>query len=269
MPCIFFNEISDNWVEEKLSCINYIQQQLTSEISELIKSKFKNGPRYFTAEEFAKILRWKGLAIKIPGFLDRYNNSGEVEKITQNLFTTNLKQLTYADTQTEAHRKIILDEINSLINHLQSKLQYVGKAVASACLALCFPDLCVTADYIVPGLLHNRHDTNGISNPLFTNPRTEQRLSQALIMPVQHSLSAYHARNIATDNYTTYVKEFWNIKRTFGLTQNVRKIEASIWSFGICYFRKWPGYSDSQPLPFQYEPNPPTRGSFSKTCPNQ
>jgi hypothetical protein len=269
MPCNFFNEISDQWVAEKLSCINRNELHLETEIDELIRSKFETGPRHFTALEFSKFLRWKGLARKIPAFFNRYNNSGEVERITQKLFTTKLKQFTYADTYNELLRQDILIEIDSLFYHLHSQLQYVGKAVASACLALCFPDICVTADYIVPGLLHNGHDTNGNQNPLFHNARTSQLLQQALIMPVEHSLSAYQARNIATRNYTRYVQEFWNIKRTFRLNEKVRKIEASIWSFGICYFRKWPGYNDSQPLPFSYEPNPPIRGPFSKTCPNQ
>lgn len=269
MHCRFFNEISDEWVDEKLSCINHNELRLEREIDELFRSKCEIGPRHFSAVEFIRFLTWKGLARRIPAFLNRYNNSGEVEAITQKLFTTKLNQFVYADTQNELLREDILIEIDSLFYHVHSQLKYVGKAVASACLALCFPDLCVTADYIVPGLLHNGHDNNGNQNPLFLNPRTAKLLQQALIMPIEHSLSAYQARNKATRNYTKYVQEFWNIKRTFGLTEKVRKIEASIWSFGICYFRKTKEYNDSQPLPFNYEPNPPIRGPFSKTCPNQ
>jgi hypothetical protein len=267
MPCEFFNKISDEWVNEKLKCINHNELQLENEIDELIRSKFENGPKYFTAKEFSKFLRWKGLARSIPKFLEKYDNSDEVEETTQRIFSAILEQLAYADTQNEPQRKMILVEINSLFYSFQ-QLKYVGKAVASACLALCFPDLCVTADYIVPGLLHNRHDTHGNQNMIFVNPITAQLLQQALIMPVVNSLTAHQARNIATDNYTTYVKEFWNIKRIFGLTEKVRKIEASIWSFGICYWRKWKGYSETQPLPFSNEPNPPTGGPFAKICPN-
>ena len=88
-----------------------------------------------------------------------------------------------------------------------------------------------------------------------------------------HSLSAYEARNIATDNYTNYVKEFWNIKRIFGLTEKVRKIEASIWSFGICFLSKGINNrakkDDNKPLIFNSNPHPPIAGPFSKKCPNQ
>lgn len=269
MHCRFSNEISDEWVDEKLSCINLNELHLEREIDELFKSKCEIGPRHFTAVEFSKILKWKGLAKIIPAFLGRYNNTGEVEKITKQLFKSKLQQYTFIDTNDKTLRQHIMNKIDSLLYHLHSQLKYVGKAVASACLALCFPDICVTADYIVPGLLHNSHDNVAIENPLFQNATTSQLLREALIMPMEHSLSAYDARNIATDNYTKYVREFWNIKRIFGLTEDVRKIEAAIWSFGICYFRKWPGYSDSQALSFNYEPNPPKRGPFSKTCPNE
>jgi hypothetical protein len=269
MHCRFFNEVSDEWVDEELSCINHNELRLEREIDELFKSKCEIGPRYFTAVEFSKFLKWKGLARRIPAFINRYNNNGEIEEITKNLFTSKLMQFAYADIQNELLKGDILIEIGSLFNHLHSQLDYVGKAVASACLALCFPDLCVTADYIVPGLLHNGLDINDKPNPLFLNPRMAQLLHEALIMPAEHSLSAYQARNIATRNYTSYVQEFWNIKRIFGLTEDVRKIEAAIWSFGICYFRKWRGYSDSQALTFKYEPNPPKGGPFSKTCPNE
>lgn len=183
--CRFFNEITDEWVDEKLSCINSNELRLEREIEELFKSKFETGPRHFTAVEFSKFLKWKGLARKIPAFLNSYNNSGEVETITQKLFTTKLIQFAYADTQNKLLREDILVEIDSLICHLHSQLQYVGKAVASACLALCFPDLCVTADYIVPSLLHDYHDNDGNQNPLFRNSRTAQLLQQALIMPME------------------------------------------------------------------------------------
>jgi hypothetical protein len=212
MHCRFFNEVSDEWVDEKLSCINHNELRLEREIDELFKSKCEIGPRYFTAVEFSKFLKWKGLARRIPAFINRYNNNGEIEEITKNLFTSKLMQFAYADIQNELLKGDILIEIDSLFNHLHSQLNYVGKAVASACLALCFPDLCVTADYIVPGLLHNGFDINDKPNPLFLNPRMAELLHEALIMPAEHSLSAYQARNIATRNYTSYVQEFWNIK---------------------------------------------------------
>jgi len=193
MPCNFFNEISDEWVDEKLSCINPNELRLEREIDELFRSKCEIGPRHFKAVEFSKFLKWKGLAKRIPAFLNMHNNSGEVEAITKKLFTTKLNQFTYTDSHNELLREDILIEIDSLFYHLHSQLKYVGEAVASACLALCFPDLCVTADYIVPGLLHNAHDANGNQNPLFHNPIMAQLLQKALIMPVQNSLSAYQA----------------------------------------------------------------------------
>jgi hypothetical protein len=268
MYCKFLDEISDDWVAEKLRCINFNELQVEREIYELFRSKCEVGTGQFTAVEFTKFLRWKGLAKSIPLFVKKYNNSGEVEVITEKLFTSKLRQYSYDDTKDNLRKKDIIFEIDLLFNHLQ-QLKYVGKAVASACLALCFPHICVTADYIVPGLLHNIYDENHNHNPLFKNPNTAQLLQQALIMNLNDSLSAYHARNIATLNYTIYVNEFWNIKETFRLIEKVRHIEASIWSFGICYFRKLPGYLDTQPIPFQYRPNPPRHGPFSKACPNE
>jgi hypothetical protein len=273
MHCRFINEISDEWVDEKLRCINPNELGLEREIDDLFKSKCEAGPRHFTAVEFSKFLRWKGLARSIQAFLERYNNSGKVEEITKHLFKSNLQQYTFIDTNVKTLRQDILNNIGLLFYHVHSQMKYVGEAVASACLALCFPDICVTADYIVPAILHNIHDSQGNQNALFQNSRTSQLLRQALIMPMNYSLSAYNARNIATRNYTSYVQEFWNIKRIFGLRENVRKIEASIWSFGICYLKKGKDNNnrpnDSIPLSFVLEPNPPKRGPFSKTFPNE
>lgn len=205
MGCKFFYEINDEWVDEKTRCINPNELRLQKKIDELLRSKFGTGPRHFTPAEFSKFLKWKGLAKLVPAFLNRYNNCGEVEEITKQLFKSNLQQYTFIDTNYKTLRQDILNKIDSLFYHLHSQLKYVGKAVASACLALCFPDICVTADYIVPALLHNSHDNGGNQNPLFQNATTSQLLRQALIMPMKHSLSAYDARYIATDNYTRYV----------------------------------------------------------------
>lgn len=272
MRCRFFNEISDDWVEEKLNCINPNEMEIEREIERLIRSKLEEGQQHFTPEEFTLFLRWKGLARRKRAFLTRYNTTGEVEKLTRGLFTSKLMKFTFKNTQDESLRNKILDEVNTIFNLLQ-QLKYVGPGVASACLALCFPELCATADYIVPALLHNENDQGNNRNPLYKNSRTAQMLQQALIMPMNDSLTASQARTIAFYNYTRYVQEFWNIKRVFGLNYQVRKIEAAIWSFGICYISKGRDSRnrpvDNEPLIFNSEPNPPRGGPFAKHCPNK
>jgi hypothetical protein len=266
MTCKFFNEISDEWVNEKSVCINPNEMDLEIMIETMIRSHFEHGPQHFTPQEFALFLRWKGLARNIDDFLEQ-NSADDVTNATHSLFICDLRNCTFQKTQDISFRNEILREINILFHNLQC-MHRVGPAVASACLALCFPELCVTADYIVPALLHNKHDALENINPLYTNHRARQILRQALIMPVQHSLSAYRARNIATNNYTNYIQELWNIKRLFGLRNNVRKIEAAIWSFGICYVKRGRDNNESpnerRPLKFNLDPNPPRGGPFSK-----
>jgi hypothetical protein len=163
--------------------------------------------------------------------------------------------------------KNILSEIDFIFSQLQ-KLNFVGPAVASACIAFCFPDLCGTADYIVPAMLHNRHDYHQNINQIYANPLTAQRLQQALIMSIGHSMTAYQARNIATLNYLNYIQEIWHIKQIFKLSYQVKKIEMAIWSFGICYIKKGRDNNnrpnDNRPLIFNINPNPPNAGPFSK-----
>lgn len=272
MRCRFFNEISDEWVEEKCNCPNPNAIERTRSIENLLRLKFEEGPQYFTPQEFTEFLWFKGAARRIRSFLETYNNTGEVEEVTHNLFTTRLTELTFENTQDAALRNEILNVINTLFYHLQ-QLKYVGPGVASACVALCFPEFCGTADYIVPALLHNEHDHLNQMNPFFANQYTRQRLQEALITPVFHSLSASRARSIATHNYTTYVQELWSVKTLFRLTHQVRKIEEAIWSFGICYIRKSRDNKnkpvDNKPLIFNPRPNPPKGGTFSKYCTNQ
>jgi hypothetical protein len=264
MHCIYFNEISNEWVQEKILCINQHEYDRAIRIEELFRSKVLNGPRYFTPEEFAEILKFKGLAKSVPKFLGKYVGEDEVEEMTQSLFTNRLPELTFADTQNEEIRNEILRVINYLISRLQ-RLKFVGMGVASACVALCFPEFCGTADYIVPALLHNEHDHLNNLNPLFTNLMTAQRLRESLSMPLEHSLTASEARNIAFGNYGEYLRELWNIKQAFNLNNKVRNIEEAIWSFGICYVHK---DNENTPLTFSGDPQPPRGGSFSKDCPN-
>jgi hypothetical protein len=265
MACRIINEISNEWVKEKLNCINPNEINLERRIERILRSKFEDGPKHFTPDEFSLFLRWKGLARKIEAFVQ--NNSPEnVAMITGSLFSSRLAEWNFHNTQNNSIRDNILKEIKIVFYNLQN-LRFVGPAVASACIALCFPDLCGTADYIVPAILHNMHDTNHNINPLYTNLGTAQMLQQVLMMPVEHGLTAYQARNIATGNYLTYIQELWNIKRTFELSDQVRKIEAAIWSFGICYVRKGTHNNrttDNRPLIFNLNPRPPRRGPFSK-----
>jgi len=184
--------------------------------------------------------------------------------VTESLFTNRLPELTFADIQNEATRNETLRVINYLASRLQ-RLKFVGLGVTSACLALCYPEFCGTADYIVPALLHIEHDHLNNINPLLTNIATAHRLHESLLMPVEHSLTASEARKIAFDNYIEYLRELWNIKQAFELNHKVRKIEEAIWSFGICYVHK---DAENTPLTFSGNPDPPRRGLFSKCCPN-
>lgn len=264
MHCIYYNEISNEWVQEKILCINPYEYDRVRRIEELFRVKVEGGPRYFTPEEFAEFLKFKGLARSVQKFLGKYVDNDEVEQVTQSLFTNRLTELTFADTQNEIIRNEILGIINTFTNRLQH-LKFVGLGVASACVALCFPEFCGTADYIVPALLHNEHDHLNNVNPLFTNLMTTQRLHESLLMPLEHSLTASEARKIAFGNYSGYLRELWNIKQAFNLNHKVRNIGEAIWSFGICHVHK---NTESKPLKFSGEPHPPRGGPFSKRCPN-
>lgn len=266
MPCRIFNEISDEWVKEKLKCINPNEIDLGGRIEGLIRSKFEDGPKHFTPNEFSLFLKYKGLAKIIEAFAQN-NPPDNVIRITSNLFKSRLVKYNFDNTKDQLMKNNILNEIGLIFFQLQN-LDFVGPAVASACIAFCFPDLCGTADYIVPAMLHNRHDYHQNINPIYGNPVTAQRLQQALIMPIEHSLTAYQARNIATLNYLTYIQELWNIKRAFGLSYQVKKIEVAIWSLGICYIKKGRDNNnrsnDNRPLISNINPNPPRGGPFSK-----
>lgn len=266
MECEFLNDISDAWVQEKLNCTNAIGRERTKRIEERIRSKFEAGPQYFTAEEFKDFLIWKGLARNVPDFVRQYQSTKTVEEATRILFENNINQLNFEDTDDEALREHILTIVNNLFNELQlGRIKYVGPGVASACVALCYPEFCGTVDYIVPALLHNEHDHLNNINPLFVNTEIKRQLQEALMMPLYHSMTASEARNLAIRNYRAYIQELWNIKRRFGLNHPVRRIEEAIWSFGICYIKK---NTERLPLTFNAEPKPPKAGPFSKWCPN-
>lgn len=266
MPCKMLNEVSDEWVKEKLNCINPNEVDLERRIKRIIRSKFEVGPKHFTPDEFSLFLKYKGLAKIIEAFAQN-NPPDKVIRITSSLFTSRLSKYNFDSTKDQLMRNNILDEIGLIFGQLQG-LDFVGPAVASACIAFCFPDLCGTADYIVPAMLHNRHDDHQNINPLYVNPATAQRLKKALIMPIGHSMTAYQARNIATLNYLNYIQEIWNIKQIFKLSYQVKEIEMAVWSFGICYIKKGRDHNnrpnDNRPLIFSINPNPPRGGPFSK-----
>lgn len=234
------------------------------EIQNRIRDKVENGVRCFTPEEFKDFLIFKGLARSVPRFLLEYSGIREVENITTSIFETNLFVREFQETEDAVSRNDILRSIENGFHALQ-RIQFVGPGVASACLSLCFPKLCATADYIVPALFHNERDQLGNINPLFQNNRTRQRITEALRLPLGNGLTPSETRNIAFLHYVDYIQEVWNIKRIFALMESVRKIEEAFWSFGICYVKK---ESENFPLIFRNEPSPPKSGLFSKFCPN-
>jgi hypothetical protein len=263
MQCRYINDISDKWVEEKRDCINPREKLMARRIENLFRNKIETDSNYFAPEEFAEFLRFKGLARSMAAFLKEYNNKSDVKKVTGALFTSELIGLTFAEVQNESSKNKILGIISDHFHHLQ-QLKYVGPGVASACLALCFPEICGTADYIVPALLHNEYDSLDNKNPLFANQDTAQEIRKALLLPVDSSLSASGARFFATQNYTIYIQELWNFKRLFNLTHPLRGVEEALWSFGICYIKK---NGENKPLMFKSKPHPPKGGPFSKNCP--
>jgi hypothetical protein len=264
MPCTFFNEVSDDWVAEKQRCINPRERSRATTIENLFITKQRSHEHYFSPEEFSEFLRFKGLARRVPEFMHRYSNAGIVERVSQCLFSEVLANTTFADAAQNSVRMEVLQRIEETFKTLQ-RLDFIGPAVASACLALCYPELCGTADYIVPALMHMEYDSLNGRNPLFRNPGTAERLREAVIFPVVESLSANGARAIATDNYLRYLQELWALKAIFGLTCRVRSIEEALWSFGICFLEK---NGENGPLRFRKNANPPSRGPFTKICTN-
>jgi hypothetical protein len=261
---MFFNEISDDWVREKQHCINPRERGRAAAIEDMFTTKQQGNEHYFSPEEFSEFLRFKGLAKSVPEFMRRYGNTGVVERVSQCLFSEILSNTPFAAAEQNPVRMEVLQKIDETFKRLQ-RLDFVGPAVASACLALCYPELCGTADYIVPALMHMEFDTLNGRNPLFQTPGTAERLREALIFPIVDSLSASGARVIATDNYLRYVQELWALKDIFGLTCRVRSMEEAIWSFGICFLQK---NGENGPLRFRINASPPARGPFAKVCPN-
>lgn len=264
MFCRNFNEISNEWVREKNSCTNPKARRRVEEIQNRIREKIENGGNSFTPDEFKEFLIFKGGARNVSKFLGKYTGTNEVEEITSTIFETDLFVREFQETGNLIRGNDILNNIMNLFDRLQS-LEFVGSGVASACLSLCFPKLCVTADYIVPTLLHSKRDNLGNMNPLFRNAQTKQHIV-ALQIPFRNGLTPYKARRIATLGYRDYTQNIWKIKRKFELNEPVRKIEEAFWSFGICYVKK---ENDNSPTIFTNEPLPPKSGPFSKCCPNQ
>lgn len=264
MRCKHFNDVSDEWIQEKTKCTNLNARLRVREIQKLIGERRDSENRYLTAQEFTAFLRFKGLARITEAFLSRYASTNEVELVTSKLFTSELSCFCFEDTMDVLATERIADAIASLLGDLQG-LDFVGVGVASACLALCFPDLCGTADYIVPAMLHNEHDQLGNPNPLFASSQNSQRIRKSLLLPVYNSLTPKKARELATGNYARYVQELWKVKHCLGLRHKVREIEVAFWSFGICYLKK---RDERLPLEFSCSPNPPPGGPFSKHCPD-
>ena len=266
MRCKYFNDLSDDWIQEKMKCTNLYERKRVRKIRELIDDKRKGANRCFSAQEFTDFLRFKGLGRSVDAFLERYEHTNKVEKVTGKIFESELQSLSFNSTNDQLSRKKIIDAIRELLNDLQT-LDFVGVPVASACLALCFPELCGTVDYIVPAMLHNEYDDLGKSNPLFMNAAISKKIRESLLLPVYKSLTPKEARDLGTSDYTLYLQELWNIKGNFGSNHQIREIEVAFWSFGICYLKKQKR-DEKLPLEFSDKPNPPKGGSFSKYCPN-
>jgi len=264
MRCKYFNDVSNEWIQEKMQCTNTNARERVRKIQQLVGVKRKATNNYFNAQEFTDFLRFKGASRMVEAFEKRYANSHEVENVTRKLFTSELNNFSFEDTYDELKKQKIKDVVAGLLADLMT-LNYVREPVASACLALCFPDLCATVDYIVPTMLHNEFDHVGNQNPLFLNEQSSNIIRASLLLPVCDSLTSRQARNLGKRNYTHYVEEIWNIKRNFSLTNTVREVEVAFWSFGICYLKK---RDERLPLEFNHIPNPPTGGPFSKYCLN-
>ena len=283
IKCKYLSNISDEWISEKLNCINSNQRMRGDGIQDNFKSKHEKHNPCFTVEEFADILRFKGSARNVRLFKEEYKDRGEVEKVSSNLFTSKLNKWSFKDTDNASSKKQILDEIQRLFDCLPT-LKWVEGPIASACLALCFPELCCTADYIVPAMLHNEYDDRHTQNPLFTDATNKAKIVQALRLPVSNNQTPDDTRELATCNYRDYIQEFWGIKQTFGLSNSIQQIESALWSFGKCYCQRQTDrnsegqkrYYDNKPLffstsqdsPSVISPDPPRHGLFSKSCPN-
>ena len=266
--CKYLSNISDVWIREKLDCINPNERELVRNIQYIFICKYNQHNPCFTVDEFALFLTFKGLARSAPAFKEKYNGSGIVESVTSNLFTSKLNKWSFKDTGNASLTGQILDEIQRLFDCLQT-LDYVKDAVASACLALCFPELCCTADYIVPAMLHNEYDYLNTTNPLFYNATNKASMKKALILPLSKQLTPNETRMLAMSNYRDYIQELWQIKRVFGLSDSIQQIESALWSFGICYCHKqFKGkdknnrniYYENRPLSFSNSPAPPQSG---------
>jgi hypothetical protein len=274
LHCEHIVSLSEDWVNEKLSCINVSEGSRLANLEALFNQKVGQEGAHLTPVEFSDVLRFKGLARSVQSFNDIYVGNHEVENITGRVFQSNLHIYTFEQVIGDENlQQEVLTTAAQLINAL-TQLQYVGVAVASAVLRIAFPQLFGTADWIVPGLLHCRRDDIQTENPFISNLADIDALVECLSLNFNGnyligSLSPYQSRKLAMENYPTYVKELWSIKQRFALPQTIAKIEMSIWSYGICYVKK----QDRQDnLPFRFRPtdapSPPIGGPFSKRCPN-
>lgn len=272
--CEHTQSLSEDWINEKLSCINRNEIELLHNIEEVFNQRFNQEDAHLTPHEFTLILRFKGPDRVVPRFMNRYANTNEVEQVTRQIFQNNLHEYGFEQViNNEDLQHQVLETANQLMDVL-TQLEYVGVSVASAALRLAFPHLFGTADWIVPGLLHCLHDDDGNENPFIANLGNREQFEDCLLLTINgHTLAGhltpYQSRNLATENYIRYIKELWRLKTRFRLTQTIANIEMSIWSYGICYVKK---QNRQDNLPFRFlpadAPSPPVRGPFRKNCPN-
>jgi hypothetical protein len=265
--CQHQQSLSPEWVDEKLRCINPNAMERTIYLENMFIEKFHLQNASLTPDEFAEILKFKGLARSVENFLVANQHNDVIQQATEIIFTGGLNFHQFNEViQNEALQNEILQQAENIIENF-TQMAFVGRAVASAALRLAFPQLFGTADWIVPGLMHCLVDGFGITNPFIEGLEDREQFLGCLIMPVNNALSPAQSRAIAKNNYRAYTRQLWMIKQRFNLPQTIAQIETSLWSYGICYMSK---QNRRDNLAFKFSdrehPAPPVGGLFSKNC---
>jgi len=101
MQCFCNTSFSNDWVNEKITCINKLAKERTQEIVDMLNNKHKSGDTFLTPSEFTKILVFKGLARSKKKFLKLYKDNNTVQNITSIIFKSGLKNYRFEDTEHE------------------------------------------------------------------------------------------------------------------------------------------------------------------------
>jgi hypothetical protein len=265
--CQHTQSLSPEWVTEKLDCINPNAMERTIRLENMFIEMLGIQGASLTPDEFAEILRFKGLAKSVEKFLHANQNSDVIQQATMIIFNSGLNIHQFDQLiENEALQHAILQNAENIMETL-CQIPFVGRSVASAVLRLAFPRLFGTADWIVPGLIHCVVDGFGIRNPFIEGLQDRAQFLECLIQPTNDSLSPAQSRAIAVNNYRDYTQQLWKMKQRFDLPQTIAQIEMSFWSYGICYLSK---QNRRDNIPFKFagteHPSPPKGGPFSKNC---